>query len=161
MHIQNPAIFRIRDIFRTLSRHILAYSERSVTLAYWEPCHNFTYFWPEVYSELCQTSKMEEINWRVIILPRTPNLFSDKVLNTTLSQEVLKTLYSDLGLCTISAIVRTLAYSKLCLFRHIQAYSIIIVIITLTFFFSLTYFSTKFKACVRYFLSNFYFFTKW
>ena len=30
---------KTQDIFRTLSRHILAYSERYVTLAYWEPCH--------------------------------------------------------------------------------------------------------------------------
>ena len=36
-HIQNPVIFRTWDIFRTLSRHILAYLERWVT--YWEPCH--------------------------------------------------------------------------------------------------------------------------
>ena len=27
-HIQNPEIFRIQDIFRTLLRHILVYSER-------------------------------------------------------------------------------------------------------------------------------------
>ena len=45
-HIQNPGIFRTLDIFRTLSRHILAYSEHCVTLVYWEPCHfqNFTMF---------------------------------------------------------------------------------------------------------------------
>ena len=45
-HIQNPGIFRTQDIFKTLSRHILAYSERCVMLAYWEPCHiqNFDMF---------------------------------------------------------------------------------------------------------------------
>ena len=37
-HIQNPGIFRTRDIFWTLSSHILAYLERSVTLSFWEPC---------------------------------------------------------------------------------------------------------------------------
>ena len=31
-HIQNPGILRTQDIFRTLSRHILAYSERCVML---------------------------------------------------------------------------------------------------------------------------------
>ena len=38
-HVQNPYIFRTRDIFRTLSRDILAYSKCCVTLAHWEPCH--------------------------------------------------------------------------------------------------------------------------
>ena len=33
-HIQNPSIFRTQDIFRALSRHILA--ERCVTLTFWE-----------------------------------------------------------------------------------------------------------------------------
>ena len=44
--IQNPSIFRTRNIYITLSRHILAYSERCVTLAYWELCHvqNFVIF---------------------------------------------------------------------------------------------------------------------
>ena len=37
-HIQNPSIFRTQDIFRTLSRHILA--ERCGTLTFWEPCHS-------------------------------------------------------------------------------------------------------------------------
>ena len=32
-HIQNSDIFKARDIFRTISRHILAYSECCVTLA--------------------------------------------------------------------------------------------------------------------------------
>ena len=35
-HVQNPDIFKTQDIFRTLSRYILAYSERCVTLPYWE-----------------------------------------------------------------------------------------------------------------------------
>ena len=38
-HIQNPGIFRTQDIFRTLSRHILAYSVDCITLAFWK-----TYF---------------------------------------------------------------------------------------------------------------------
>ena len=38
-HIQNPGIFWSWDIFRTLSRHILGYSECCVTLTYGEPCH--------------------------------------------------------------------------------------------------------------------------
>ena len=49
----------VQYIERTLSRHILAYSERCVTLAYWEPCQiqNFAifrilaYLEPEAYSE--------------------------------------------------------------------------------------------------------------
>ena len=45
-HIQNPGTFRTQDIFRTLSRHVLVYWERYVTLAYWEPFHiqNFGIF---------------------------------------------------------------------------------------------------------------------
>ena len=42
---------------------------------------------------------------------------------------MLRTLYSDIRLCTISGILRTL--------RHLQAYSVIIVMKTLTFFFNL------------------------
>ena len=38
-HIQNPDLFRKRDIFKTLSRHVLLYSGRCVMVAYWEPCH--------------------------------------------------------------------------------------------------------------------------
>ena len=43
-HIQNPGLFRTQDIFRTPSRHILAYSELCVTLIY---------LGPELYSESC------------------------------------------------------------------------------------------------------------
>ena len=43
----NLGIFKTRDIFRTLSRHILAYPERCVTLAYWEPCIFRTLPYPE------------------------------------------------------------------------------------------------------------------
>ena len=32
-HIQHPGIFKTQDILRTLSRHVLAYSERCVMLA--------------------------------------------------------------------------------------------------------------------------------
>ena len=32
-------IYKTQDIFGTLSRHILVYSERCVMLACWEPCH--------------------------------------------------------------------------------------------------------------------------
>ena len=42
--VQNPVIFRTQDIFRTLSRHILAYSQCCVTLTYFETL---------LYSELC------------------------------------------------------------------------------------------------------------
>ena len=37
--IQNPFILRTQDIFRALSRHILAYSKCCVTLPHWEHCH--------------------------------------------------------------------------------------------------------------------------
>ena len=80
-HIQNPGIFRTEDTFRTLSSHILAYSERCVTLAYWEPCH-----------------------------------------------------IQNLAIFRILAYLGTEAYSESCLHRHIQAYSIMIDITTLTFF---------------------------
>ena len=60
-HIQNPGIFGTRDIFRALSKHFPAYSERCVTLANWERCRvqNFAifrmlaYLRPEAYSESC------------------------------------------------------------------------------------------------------------
>ena len=63
--IQNPAIFRILACLESKTyselKHILAYSERCVTLAYREPCHiqNFAIFriladlGPKVYSECC------------------------------------------------------------------------------------------------------------
>ena len=61
MNIQNPGRFRTQDIFRILSRYILAYSERCVMLTNWKPFHiqNFAIFriltnlGPEVYSESC------------------------------------------------------------------------------------------------------------
>ena len=37
LHIQIPDIFITQEIFRTLSRHILVYSDRCVTVAYGEP----------------------------------------------------------------------------------------------------------------------------
>ena len=37
--IENPGIFRTQDILRTLSRHILAYSEQCARFPYWELCH--------------------------------------------------------------------------------------------------------------------------
>ena len=55
LYLQNPAMFRIQNILRALSRHILAYSEGFVLLAYWESCHiqNFSYLEPKAYSESC------------------------------------------------------------------------------------------------------------
>ena len=60
-HVQNPGIFRTQNIFRTLSMHIMAYSECCVTLGYQEPCHiqNFAIvrilacLGPKAYSEPC------------------------------------------------------------------------------------------------------------
>ena len=42
-HIQNPGIFRTRDIFQALPRHVLPYSQRCVTLTYREPCHVYNF----------------------------------------------------------------------------------------------------------------------
>ena len=64
---------------------------------------------------------------------------------------VFRTLFNAhiLRTCHIQnfAIFRILAYSEPYLFRYVQAYSIVVVIITLTFFFLfyLKYFWTKFK----------------
>ena len=66
-HIQNCAIFKTQDIFRTQSRHILSYSEHCVMLAYRAPCHLelyhihrvLVYFRCQIYLELYQISKME------------------------------------------------------------------------------------------------------
>ena len=46
LHIQSSGIFRTRNIFRTLSRYILAYSETCVMVTYWETCQiqNFAIF---------------------------------------------------------------------------------------------------------------------
>ena len=55
-HIQNSGIFRILEIFRTLSRNILADSGRCVMLRYWELCHiqNFGIFRTQgIYLESC------------------------------------------------------------------------------------------------------------
>ena len=49
----------------------------------------------------------------------------DNILITSLSQQLLSNLYSDLMLCNTSSTFGILAYSTLCFFRcmHIQAYS--------------------------------------
>ena len=56
-HVQNHHIVRTRDIFKTLSRHILPYSKRCLIPPYWEHCHiqNFAIFriGPVVYLESC------------------------------------------------------------------------------------------------------------
>ena len=80
--IRNPYIFRTRDTFRSISRHILAYSDFFVMLACWQLCN------------------IQNCN----------------------------PVYLDI-------------------FKHIQVYSIMIVLIVLNFFFhiNLTYFSTKFR----------------
>ena len=46
LHIYNSGIFRTQDIFRTLSKPILAYSVSCVTLAFWKTCfiQNFVIF---------------------------------------------------------------------------------------------------------------------
>ena len=96
-HTLHPSIFRTQDIFRTLPRHIAAYTECYVTFVCWEPYHLQTF-----------------------------------------------------AIFRILGYLGPVAYSEFCLlgtFRHIQTYSIMIVIITLTFFFhfNLTYFSMKSK----------------
>ena len=53
--------FITQDVFRTLSRHILIYSKRCVTLAYWDPYYIqnvalfriLAYLGPEAYSKSC------------------------------------------------------------------------------------------------------------
>ena len=74
-HIQNPGIFRTWDIFRTLQRHTLAYSERCVTLAYWQPCHiqNFAifrilaYLGLEAYSIMMVIIKLTFLSFTLIL----------------------------------------------------------------------------------------------
>ena len=150
-HIQNPGIFRTWDIFRTPSGHILAYSEHFEHYSHVENPVIFrtlpySGFWHIPDQRYIQNS-VEHLRWRRLLKGKLffcksiLAVWSDKVLNTPLTQEVLSTLYSNLRLCTISGILRTLAYSKLCLFRHVQAYSIIF-IITLNFpFFTYILFS--------------------
>ena len=71
LHIQNPAIFRIQDIFITLSRYILAYSEHCVMLTDWESCHIQTfdtfrilaYLGPKVYSGIFNNNSYNNISF--------------------------------------------------------------------------------------------------
>ena len=103
-----------------------------VTPTYWEPCHsqNFTIF------RILAYFGPEELFFHNVSSQQ-----SDKILNTPVSKSA-----QNLRLCTISGILRTQGYSEPCLFRHIQAYSMVIVIVKLIFFyFNLTQFSTKFK----------------
>ena len=68
-HIQNLGIFRTQDIFRTLSRHILAYSEHCnahilSTLPYLELCifRILAYVRPEGYSDACLFRNIQVIS---------------------------------------------------------------------------------------------------
>ena len=60
-YIQNPGIFSTQEIFRTLSRHILANSERCVTLAFENPAifRILAYLVHEAYSESCLFSYIQ------------------------------------------------------------------------------------------------------
>ena len=81
-HIQNPEIFRIHDIFRTLLRHILVYSERLRnarilrtppifrTLPYLEFWHVYK------YSELCNISNPTHLEFFARIV-KNYNFFSN------------------------------------------------------------------------------------
>ena len=74
-HIQNPGIFRTKNIFTTLARHILAYSECCVTLAYWEPFHvqdfaTFTilaYLGPKVCLESCLFRHIQTNSLKIVL----------------------------------------------------------------------------------------------
>ena len=76
-HIQNPGIFWTQDIFRTLSRHILAYSECCITFSYQEHCHtqNLTlfkilaYLGPKKYSESCLFRHIQAYLIRIVTMP--------------------------------------------------------------------------------------------
>ena len=88
LHIQNPTIFTILAYLKPYiqnSRHILVYSKRCVTLAYWELCHIQNFAITRILAYL------------------GPEIIQNPV--------------------------------HIANFRYIQAYSIIIVITTLTFFF--------------------------
>ena len=58
---------------------------------------------------------------------------------------------------------RCVTLAESCLFRHIQSYSIMILVITLTFFFhvNLKYFSTKFTKDICFFSYNVFNFNAW
>ena len=151
MYIQNPAIFRILaylelEIYLELCQGIFLHIQNTVsithmlrTLSYLElyRIQDFGIFQTkDIFRTLSNIYNGGDY-WKGNYSSAKSILavWSDKVLNTPLTQEVLSTLYSNLRLCTISGILRTLAYSKLCLCRHVQAHSIIIVIITLNFLF--------------------------
>ena len=108
-------IFKTLDLFRILLRHTLEYSECCVTLTFWEPCH-------------IQNS----------------GIFRTQDISRTLSRHTLD--YSECCVtlaywepCHIQifAIFRVLpclgpeAYTENCFFRFIQAFSKMIVLITL------------------------------
>ena len=72
-----------------------------------------------------------------LLLGLTPeNFLKFKIFPGESSRPHRGTETGCLGLCPLSSILRILAYSNISLFRYIQAYSIIIVIIALTFFFT-------------------------
>ena len=113
-----------------ISSLIVAYLEHCITLAYSKPCHI-----------------------------QNTNIFRTQDVFKTLSRNIMA--YSERSHIKNPAIFRTWAYlgpkpySESCLFRHSQAYSII-VIITLTFFFQfdLAFFSTKFKKICFWILNS-------
>ena len=86
---------------------------------------------------------MEEISLRAIILPQSPILAVWQGSEHASVSRSVTYLVQRPYVITISGILRTLEYSKLCLFRHIQAYSIVIKI--LSFFFYLYTFQRNLK----------------
>ena len=133
-YIQNPGYIQNSvkvyfGVFRTLCKARIL---RTCNIQSFAIFRILTYLRLKAYSETCQTSKMHGL---------TKLVKGYNCTSKTFHLSCLTTLYSDLGLYIKSGILRTLAYSESCLyisiFRHMQTYSIIIVIITLTFFFHL------------------------
>ena len=104
--------------YLNIFNHIVVYSEFCVTLAYREPCH-------------IQNSGILRIQDVFKTLSTDILAYAERCVTFT---------YWELGLIQDFSIFRSLAYlgleaySESCLFRHMQAY-IMIVTITLTFFF--------------------------
>ena len=110
---------------------IVAYVEACITLAYSEPCH-------------IQNPGIFRIQDLFRTLPRHILAYSKRCVTLACWEPCH---IPNFPILRILACLGPKEYSEPCVFRHIQAYSIMIVIITLTFIFhfKLTYFSKTFK----------------
>ena len=127
IHIQNPVYyckFRHVQAYSRLLRHIQPYCGIFKTL------RNSCIFRTLPYSETWHIQNTRYIH-------NSLKLCSG-IFRTLCNARILTPCHvQNFAIFRILAYLGPEAYSEYCLFKHIQAYSIMIVVITLTFFFSL------------------------